>query len=55
MNMNEFKAWWKSMDASTIKANAEQMAADVQALAPGASITLYFSYGSYNLGNSLWL
>lgn len=44
LSMDEFKVWWKSSD----KADAERMAAQVQS--PGSQVTMYFSYGTYNLG-----
>lgn len=44
LSMDEFKTWWKSSD----KADAERMAAQVQTL--GSQVTMYFSYGTYNLG-----
>lgn len=45
LSMDEFKVWWKSTD---YKADAERMAAQVQS--PGNQVTMYFSYGTYNLG-----
>lgn len=45
LSMDEFKTWWKSTD---YKADAERMAAQVQS--PGNQVTMYFSYGTYNLG-----
>lgn len=50
LGMGDFKDWWKSMDVSILKSDAEQMALDAQRLAPGYHVTLYFSYGAYNLG-----
>lgn len=55
LGMGDFKDWWKSMDASTLKSDAEQMALDAQRLAPGCHVTLYFSYGAYNLGTAFAL
>lgn len=55
LGMGDFKDWWKSMDASTLKSDAEQMALDAQRLAPGYHVTLYFSYGAYNLGTAFAL
>ncbi len=52
MSMGEFKTWWKSMTEADIKAAAEQMALDAQSLVPGYTVTMYFSYGSYNLGTA---
>jgi len=52
LSMSEFKAWWKSFDADTIKALSEQMAAECQSLVPGNRVTLYFSYGTYSLGTA---
>ena len=34
------------------KAQAEQMALDAQSLTNGSEITMYFSFGSYNLGTA---
>jgi len=45
LDMDGFKDWWKSVDFET---GAERMAADVQS--PGSQVTMYFSYGTYNLG-----
>lgn len=45
LDMDSFKTWWKSTD---YKADAERMAAQVQS--PGSQVTMYFSYGTYNLG-----
>ena len=52
LSMSEFKTWWKSFDADTIAAHAEQMAAECQSLVPGNRVTLYFSYGTYSLGTA---
>ena len=51
LSRSEFKAWWKSYDLSTIKEYAERMMAEVQSEVPGYTVTAYFSYGQYNLGN----
>lgn len=51
LSRNEFKAWWKSYDLSTIKEYAERMMAEVQSEVPGYIVTAYFSYGQYNLGS----
>lgn len=53
LGMSEFKAWWKSFSADEIKRAAEQLVAETQALNPGYQMTMYFSYGSYNLGTAL--
>ena len=50
--MNDFKSWWKSMNGADLKAQAEQMALDAQSLTNGSEITMYFSFGSYNLGTA---
>jgi len=50
LSMSEFKEWWKSFEADTIRDYAERMAADVQSTVPGYTVTAYFSYGQYNLG-----
>lgn len=50
LSMDDFKAWWKSFSADEIGRVAEQLAAEAQALNPGYQVTMYFSYGSYNLG-----
>ena len=52
LGMSDFKTWWKSFDAGEIKQEAEALAAETQALTPGNSVTMYFSYGSYNLGTA---
>lgn len=52
LSMDEFKAWWKSMDMAYIKRNAERMAEDLKVLHPGDDVTVYFSYGSYSLGSA---
>ena len=52
MSTEEFKAWWKSMDLSTIRAECEKMAAEAQELVPGYTVTMYFSYGNLPLGNA---
>lgn len=52
LSMSEFKTWWKSFSADEIQRAAEQMAAEAQALNPGYQVTMYFSYGSYNLGTA---
>ena len=52
LSMHEFKNWWKSINADALKAQAEQMALDAQALTNGSQITMYFSFDSYNLGTA---
>ena len=52
LSMSEFKAWWNGMSEAEIAANAEQMAAEMQRLVPGYSVTAYFSYGNYSLGTA---
>lgn len=52
LSMNEFKSWWKSMNAADLKAQAEQMALEAQSDLLGSEITMYFSFGSYNLGTA---
>lgn len=52
LGMAEFKSWWKSLSAEEIARGAEQLAAEAQALAPGYTVTMYFSYGSYMLGTA---
>lgn len=52
LSMSEFKAWWKSLSADEVQRSAEQLANEAQALNPGYQVTMYFSYGSYNLGTA---
>jgi len=52
LGMAEFKSWWKSLSAEEIAQGAEQLAAEARALAPGYTVTMYFSYGSYMLGTA---
>lgn len=52
LSLNEFKSWWKSFDESEIAAGAEQLAREARQLVPGYKVTMYFSYGSYNLGTA---
>lgn len=52
MSISQFKSWWKSMNIADIEVWAEQMALDAQNLVPGYTVTMYFSYGSYNLGTA---
>lgn len=52
LGMSDFKAWWKSMSAEEIAAGAEQLAAEAQSMNPGYTVTMYFSYDSWNLGTA---
>lgn len=52
LSMDKFKSWWKSMNAADLKAQAEQMALKAQSDLLGSEITMYFSFGSYNLGTA---
>lgn len=52
LTLNEFKEWWKSFSESEIEEAAEQLAAEAQSHAPGYKVTMYFSYGAYNLGTA---
>ena len=52
LGMAEFKSWWKSLSTEEIAQGAEQLAAEARALAPGFTVTMYFSYGSYMLGTA---
>ncbi len=52
LGMAEFKSWWKSMTPEEIARGAEQLAAEARAMAPGYTVTMYFSYGSYMLGTA---
>lgn len=52
LSMSEFKSWWKSFSEEEIAAGAEQLAAEAQSLVPGNLVTMYFSYGTYNLGSA---
>lgn len=52
LSMSEFKEWWKSFDEAEIAKAAEQLAAEAQSLVQGYKVTMYFSYGSYNLGTA---
>lgn len=52
LSMSEFKKWWKSFDEAEIARAAEQLAAEAQSLVQGYKVTMYFSYGSYNLGTA---
>ena len=52
LSMNDFKAWWKSFDSKAITAGVEALASEIQSQNPGYSVTMYFSYGTYNLGTA---
>lgn len=52
LSMDEFKSWWKSLSADEIASGAEQLAAEAQSTNPGYTVTMYFSYGQYNLGTA---
>lgn len=52
LGMSDFKAWWKSLDENEISSAAEKLAAETQILNPDFNVTMYFSYGSYNLGTA---
>lgn len=50
LGMNDFKNWWKSFSAEELAQGAEQLAANARSLDSGSTVTMYFSYGTYNLG-----
>jgi hypothetical protein len=52
LGMSDFKTWWKSFSMDEIEREAEQLAAEAQSMNPGYKVTMYFSYGSYNLGTA---
>ena len=52
LGMSDFKSWWNGLSETEIAASAEQMAAEIQSLVPGFSVTAYFSYGNYSLGTA---
>lgn len=52
LNQGDFKAWWKSMSESEIREGAEALAAEAQSENPGYTVTMYFTYGQYNLGTA---
>lgn len=52
LGMAEFKNWWKSLSPEEIADGAERLAAEARAMAPGYTVTMYFSYGSYMLGTA---
>ena len=51
-SIQEFKEWWKSFDKAEIEREAEQLAAEAQSLVQEYKVTMYFSYGTYNLGTA---
>lgn len=51
LGMSDFKEWWNSMDEGEIRKGAEALAAEAQKLA-GGRVTMYFTYGTYNLGTA---
>ncbi len=53
LSMADFKTWWKTISADTIKTYAERLAAETQCdFAPGYEVTAYFTFGQYNLGTA---
>ena len=52
LSMAEFKNWWKSLTPEEISDGAQRLAAEARAMAPGYTVTMYFSYGSYMLGTA---
>lgn len=52
LSISEFTVWWRSFSADEIQRAAEQLAAEAQSLNPGYQVTMYFSYGSFNLGTA---
>lgn len=52
LSMNEFKAWWKSLNQEEIETGAEQLAAEAQRTVAPNKVTMYFSYGQYSLGTA---
>ena len=50
--MAEFKNWWKSLSPEEIADGAQRLAAEAKSMAPGYTVTMYFSYGSYMLGTA---
>lgn len=52
LSKDEFKTWWKSFSLSEIRAEAEKLAAEAQAENPDYTVTMYFSFGQYNLGSA---
>lgn len=52
LGMSEFKEWWKSMSEDDIRRGAEALAAEYQKLVGDCRVTMYFTYGTYNLGTA---
>ena len=52
LNTGDFKTWWKSFSADEIARGAESLAAEAQRQNPGYTVTMYFSYGTNNLGTA---
>ena len=52
LGMGEFKEWWKSMSEDDIHRGAEALAAEYQKLVGDCRVTMYFTYGAYNLGTA---
>ena len=52
LGMAEFKSWWRSLTPEEIADGAQRLAAEARAMAPGYTVTMYFSYGSYMLGTA---
>lgn len=52
LDIADFKKWWKSFNTEEIAIWMEQLAAEAQALNPGYTVTMYFSFGQYNLGTA---
>ena len=52
LDMADFKTWWKSFNTEEIAAGMEQLVSEAQALNPGYTVTMYFSFGQYNLGTA---
>lgn len=52
LGMAEFKNWWKSLSPEEIADGAQRLAAEARSMAPGYTVTMYFSYGSYMLGTA---
>lgn len=53
LGMEDFKTWQKSFGATEIQPQAEALAAQAQSQNPGYTVTMYFSYGSWNLGTAV--
>lgn len=52
LDMADFKTWWKSFNTEEIAAGMEQLVSEAQALNPGYTVTMYFSFGQYSLGTA---